>query len=47
MGFGASTAEDLEIFVAKGVEMSEKRPVLVDQFLEDAFEYDLDAVSDG
>ena len=45
--FIASTAEDLEVFVAKGVEMSEKRPVLVDQFLEDAFEYDLDAVSDG
>jgi carbamoyl-phosphate synthase large subunit len=45
--FIASTPEDLEIFVSKGVEMSEKRPVLVDQFLEDAFEYDLDAVSDG
>jgi len=45
--FIASTPEDLEVFVAKGVEMSEKRPVLVDQFLEDAFEYDLDAVSDG
>lgn len=29
------------------VEISEKAPVLVDQFLEDAFEYDLDAVSDG
>ncbi|MDT8297206.1 MAG: ATP-grasp domain-containing protein, partial [Spirochaetaceae bacterium] len=26
---------------------SPERPVLVDQFLEDAFEYDLDAVSDG
>ncbi len=27
--------------------MSPERPVLVDKFLEDAFEYDLDAVSDG
>lgn len=30
-----------------GVETSTKKPVLIDQFLEDAFEYDLDAVSDG
>ncbi len=45
--FIASTPEDLEIFFTKGVTMNEKRPVLVDQFLEDAFEYDLDAVSDG
>ncbi len=29
------------------VEVSEEAPVLVDQFLEDAFEYDLDAVCDG
>ena len=29
------------------VTVSEEAPVLVDQFLEDAFEYDLDAVSDG
>ena len=29
------------------VETSTKKPVLIDQFLEDAFEYDLDAVSDG
>ncbi|NNM67571.1 MAG: carbamoyl-phosphate synthase large subunit [Spirochaetales bacterium] len=45
--FIASTPEDLEIFFAKGVEMNAQRPVLVDHFLEDAFEYDLDAVSDG
>ncbi len=30
-----------------GIEASVEAPVLVDQFLEDAFEYDLDAVSDG
>lgn len=30
-----------------GIEITPKAPVLIDQFLEDAFEYDLDAVSDG
>ena len=39
--------EDLEEFFAKGIKATEEKPVLVDQFLEDAFEYDLDAVSDG
>lgn len=37
----------LEFFEKSGVNMSPEAPVLVDQFLEDAFEYDLDAVSDG
>ena len=38
----------LEEFMAKKeVTISPEAPVLVDQFLEDAFEYDLDAVSDG
>ena len=38
----------LEEFIKKPeVTISEDSPVLVDQFLEDAFEYDLDAVSDG
>lgn len=36
-----------EFFEKSGVAMSPDAPVLVDQFLEDAFEYDLDAVSDG
>lgn len=36
-----------EFFEKSGVNMSPEAPVLVDQFLEDAFEYDLDAVSDG
>lgn len=31
----------------EGIEATEAAPVLVDQFLEDAFEYDLDAVCDG
>ena len=39
--------EELEAFLAKGIPVSPERPVLVDQFLEDAFEYDMDAVSDG
>jgi len=38
----------LEDFISNsGVDISSKAPVLIDQFLEDAFEYDLDAVSDG
>ncbi len=36
-----------EFFEKSGVEISPASPVLVDQFLEDAFEYDLDALSDG
>jgi carbamoyl-phosphate synthase large subunit len=39
--------EELEEFFSKGIPISQKAPVLVDQFLEDAFEYDLDAVCDG
>lgn len=36
-----------DFFEKSGVTISPEAPVLVDQFLEDAFEYDLDAVSDG
>jgi carbamoyl-phosphate synthase large subunit len=45
--FIAYSAEELAEFIARGVQMSPERPVLVDRFLEDAFEYDLDALSDG
>ena len=45
--FIAYSEEELDIFLSKGIPISSDRPVLVDQFLEDAFEYDLDAVSDG
>ncbi len=45
--FIAYSDEQLEEFVNKGIEISEEKPILVDQFLENAFEYDLDAVSDG
>ncbi|MFW6363273.1 MAG: carbamoyl-phosphate synthase large subunit [Spirochaeta sp.] len=43
----AYSRQELEGFLALGVTIREDRPVLVDQFLEDAFEYDIDAVSDG
>ena len=36
-----------EFFTKMNVQVSKSHPILVDQFLEDAFEYDLDAVSDG
>ena len=46
--FIAYDDDGLEEFIRKPeVTVSEDSPVLVDQFLEDAFEYDLDAVSDG
>ncbi|MFP4636881.1 MAG: carbamoyl-phosphate synthase large subunit [Spirochaetaceae bacterium] len=43
----AYTPEELREFLDRSIVVSEERPVLVDQFLEDAFEYDLDALCDG
>ena len=43
----AYTEEELIRYLESGITLSEESPVLVDQFLEDAFEYDLDAVSDS
>ncbi len=40
---GASLRE----YMRKAVEISPERPILIDRFLEDAFEYDVDAVCDG
>jgi carbamoyl-phosphate synthase large subunit len=40
-------AQSLEHYFATAVRVSEERPVLVDRFLEDAFECDVDAISDG
>jgi carbamoyl-phosphate synthase large subunit len=40
-------AEDLEAFMDKAVEASAEHPVLIDKFLEDAIEIDVDAVADG
>jgi len=39
--------DELNDYLNKAVRVSKEKPLLVDQFLEDAFEYDLDAVSDG
>jgi len=39
--------EELERFLTGTVEVSIERPVLIDEFLEDAFEYDVDALCDG
>jgi carbamoyl-phosphate synthase large subunit len=39
--------ESIETYVKSGVEIGEDRPVLIDRFLEDAIEVDVDAVCDG
>ena len=39
--------ESLENYVAGAVEVSFQHPILVDKFLEDAIEIDVDAISDG
>jgi len=44
----AFTPEEIDAFVsAPGLKIGPEAPVLVDKFLEDAFEYDLDALCDG
>ena len=40
-------AQSLEDYFAKAARVSEERPVLIDRFLEDAYEVDVDALSDG
>lgn len=45
--FIAYNEDELKDFFDRGIKATVERPVLVDQFLEDAFEYDIDAVSDG
>ncbi len=45
--FIAYNDTELEEFFRRGISISDEAPVLVDEFLEDAYEYDLDAVSDG
>ncbi|MDR2017809.1 MAG: carbamoyl-phosphate synthase large subunit [Syntrophobacterales bacterium] len=39
--------EDLKSFMVKAAEASPERPILIDKFLEDAIEIDVDAVADG
>ncbi len=43
----AYDTKDLNNFLAGDINLSKEEPVLVDKFLEDAFEYDLDALADG
>nr|WP_163328678.1 carbamoyl-phosphate synthase large subunit [Desulfurobacterium thermolithotrophum] len=38
---------ELRTYMTEAVEVSEDRPVLIDKFLEDAVEFDVDAVCDG
>ncbi len=37
----------LENFTRLAIEASPDHPVLIDKFVEDAFEFDVDAISDG
>jgi len=39
--------DDLKTYVAKAALVSGDHPILIDDFLEDAFEFDVDAISDG
>ncbi|MGD8376626.1 MAG: carbamoyl-phosphate synthase large subunit [Acidobacteriota bacterium] len=39
--------EDLALYMREAVQASPRHPVLIDRFLEDAFEFDVDAVADG
>jgi len=41
------SAADLESYTRSGVEIDERNPLLLDKFLEDAVEVDVDAISDG
>ena len=45
--FIAYSRQELDRFLARGIPIDPAHPILVDQFLEDAFEYDLDALCDG
>jgi carbamoyl-phosphate synthase large subunit len=37
----------LDNYISSAVDVSPNHPILIDQFLEDAFEYDVDALADG
>ncbi|MGC9313666.1 MAG: carbamoyl-phosphate synthase large subunit, partial [Sediminispirochaetaceae bacterium] len=43
----AYSREELDYLLNRSIEVSDGSPVLVEQFLEDAFEYDLDLICDG
>ena len=40
-------ADDLKIYVAKAAIVSGDHPILIDDFLEEAYEFDVDALCDG
>ena len=39
--------KDLEKYIKNAISLSERSPILIDRFLEDAIEIDVDAISDG
>ena len=39
--------DDLKTYVAKATIISGEHPILIDKFLEDAYEFDVDALCDG
>ena len=39
--------DDLKTYVAKAALVSGDHPILIDDFLEDAYEFDVDAICDG
>jgi len=41
------TPDELEVYIAHAAKVSSEHPILVDKFLQDAVEVDVDAVSDG
>jgi carbamoyl-phosphate synthase large subunit len=41
------TSDAVKEYMSKAVDISPEHPVLIDRFLEDAYEYDVDCVSDG
>src|SRR5438132_13191744 len=41
------TEADLRRYMANAIEVTPDRPVLIDRFLEDAIEVDVDCISDG
>ena len=43
----AFAQKELEMYLQGNIQISAESPVLVDQFIEDAFEYDMDALCDG
>jgi len=45
--FIAYGSDELDSLLARAPAVTKSRPVIIDRFLEDAFEYDVDAIADG